>query len=197
MKTYIVSKAIIFAIFFPFTVNVSAQIPAQECAQIIENDTRLACYDMLFKPEKSVNQASVNWTVETNTNPLDDSNTVLLYTVSSEGQSRWRRPITLILRCRSNKTELFINWQDYLGRDTTHVTTRIGSGDAETKSWGLSTDNEATFYPNNDVRFIKELLGNDRLVAQTTPFNESPITAIFNISGLNEAITPLRDECEW
>jgi type VI secretion system protein VasI len=37
----------------------------------------------------------------------------------------------------------------------------------------------------------------DTLVAETTPYNESPITAIFVVKGLSEKIPPLRAACGW
>lgn len=35
------------------------------------------------------------------------------------------------------------------------------------------------------------------MIVRFTPFNESPVTAKFNITGLEEAIKPLRDSCGW
>jgi type VI secretion system protein VasI len=88
-------------------------------------------------------------------------------------------------------------WNDYLGSDRIAVTTRIGDQEAETKRWSLSTDNSATFYPGNDTDFIRAMFAGDRLVAQTTPYNESPVTAVFNTTGLETAITDLRKTCGW
>ena len=188
---------IIGATFYFIPSHALAQTSAGDCAEITSPDSRLACYDMIFRAESSVSKVSDNWTVEVKTNPIDDSTTVMIYTSSTQGQSRWGVPLALILRCKSDKTEVYINWRDFLGSDSVRVTTRIGSEEAETKTWGLSTDNEATFYPDNDIRFIKQLFGNNRLVAQTTPYNESPVTAIFDISGLEDAIVELREVCGW
>ncbi|WP_257025488.1 type VI secretion protein [Pseudoalteromonas sp. MIP2626] len=41
------------------------------------------------------------------------------------------------------------------------------------------------------------MLTSDKLVAQVTPYNESPATAIFNTTGLKNAIKPLRETCNW
>ena len=37
----------------------------------------------------------------------------------------------------------------------------------------------------------------DKLLAQVTPYNENPVTAIFNTRGMIEAIKPLRQTCHW
>ncbi|EKK98854.1 hypothetical protein VCHC41B1_3364 [Vibrio cholerae HC-41B1] len=37
----------------------------------------------------------------------------------------------------------------------------------------------------------------DKLVAQITPYNENPLTAIFDTAGLSNALLPLRKTCNW
>lgn len=136
------------------------------------------------------------WMVDTSTNPLDDSKTVILQNEATEGGTRWGNKPTLVLRCQSNKTNAYINWGDYLG-DRPKVTTRLGDQPAETRYWTSSTDDRATFFPGNDVAFIKSLMEVDRLVAQVTPYNESPVTAVFNLAGLTDEIVPLQEACGW
>lgn len=98
-----------------------------------------------------------SWNVHETRNPLDDSPTVVLTLDAVRGSSRLGRSPSLILRCRSNKTDVYINWNDYLGSDETDVVTRIGRSPAQTHRWSLSTDNNATFYPGNAIGFITVL----------------------------------------
>jgi type VI secretion system protein VasI len=105
--------------------------------------------------------------------------------------------IALIIRCKSNKTELYIKWYDYLGMDSTQVSTRVGNASAQKRSWGLSTDNTATFFPGSPIAFIKSLMSAEKFIAQVTPYSESPVTAVFDIRGLTEAIKPLQETCGW
>ena len=51
--------------------------------------------------------------------------------------------------------------------------------------------------PRNEVDFLKKLLVVDSFVAQVTPYSASPITAIFDIRGLSNAIKPLQETCSW
>jgi type VI secretion system protein VasI len=41
------------------------------------------------------------------------------------------------------------------------------------------------------------MLGADKFIAQTTPYNENPVTAIFETRGLRNALVPLADTCDW
>lgn len=166
-----------------------------QACQLIEDDgARLACYDGLAN-EKSV-ATSGKWVVETDENPLDDSKTVTLALESDEGRSRFRGPVLMVLRCKSNKTEVYLRWGEYLGREAM-VTGRVGKNKPITIPWNLSTDSQATFFPGQPIGFIKKLMEHDKYVAQVTPYNESPTTAVFDISGLSQAVKPLRQTCGW
>jgi type VI secretion system protein VasI len=41
------------------------------------------------------------------------------------------------------------------------------------------------------------MFGKSTMIVRITPFGENPFTATFNISGLEEAIVPLRQACKW
>ncbi len=200
-------KKIIISLFLLILPVVAQADMAQEIARCAEKEgdlDRLSCYDAVAEKNgvsKAQNEpADVDgegkWQVSEKTNPIDDSKTVVLALVADSGKSRWGKPVVLIARCKSNATDVYINWNDYLG-DTARVLTRIGSQDAVTKEWSLSTNSQATFHPIGEISFIKEMMKADKLVAQVTPYNESPITAVFDTAGLDNAIKPLRETCHW
>ena len=113
-------------------------------------------------------------------------------------------PISLIARCQSNTTEVYVNWQDFLGDDELgdprstrkRVTYRLPPADAKTEMWGVSTDNDSTFVARA-IPFLRTIVESDRLVAQTTPYNEGPSTAIFDLTGARSALEPLAETCNW
>lgn len=123
------------------------------------------------------------------TDPLTDATTVVLALVDDA------RKAMLLLRCAKKKTQVFINWNDYLGSEAI-VTRRLGDEKATRTEWGLSTDKKATFYPGKDSDLIKKLMASDRFVAQVTPYNENPVTAVFSVAGLSEAAQPLLETRE-
>lgn len=176
----------------------------KQCSAISGSVERLACFDRLSSDNGLASKISAvpvdgvgKWDVNERTNPLDDSRTVFLMLRSDSGSSGTYRklPIGLVIRCKSNKTELFVNWNDYLGRSA-NVVSRIGSNPAKEMSWSMSSDSKATF-KDRSISFIKEMLEADSLVLQTTPYNASPVTAEFDIRGLSEAIKPVRETCGW
>jgi tetratricopeptide (TPR) repeat protein len=166
---------------------------------------RVDAYDSLAASVRRGNRRSSaaargsvgRWQVADTTNPLDDTRMVTLGLQAASGRSRFGQPVLLVLRCSSHKTEVYIDWHSYLG-DEANVTSRVGSSESETKGWNASTDKTATFYPEEAAQFIQEqLIPASRFVAQVTPYDESPITAVFDLTGLETAAKPLREACEW
>lgn len=188
--------------------NAYADIPKTEFAECSSKKgtlDKIECFDNLAQKynlnglQSSIEeiQNSGKWNVSIDTNPIDDSKTVTLNLVADSGKSStFREPVILFIRCKSLKTNVFINWRDYLGNEA-RVLTRIGQEKAETRRWSLSTNSQATFFPINEIDYLKKLLVVDSFVAQVTPYNENPITAVFDIRGLDNAIKPLRETCRW
>lgn len=174
------------------------------CAAIQGNLERLDCFDQLAR-QKGLNGPQANpvptkgvgkWEVADKTNPIDDTRTVVLVLVADQGKPRLGDEIALIIRCQSNQTDVYIDWEDYLGNEA-EVTSRIGNQKAQKQYWNLSTDSKATFFPGNPVDFINGMMQHNSFVAQVTPFSESPVTAVFDTTGLQNAIVPLRQTCGW
>ena len=199
-------RVIAFALATGLTATAHAAPTDKEIAAcaIVEGDlSRLECYDTLAQryglqgPQAQPVDASGSgkWSVDIETNPIDDSKTVTLILKADEGNSRWGRPVVMIARCKSNTTDLYIAWNDYLGSEA-DVLSRVGDTKAQTRRWSMSTDSKATFHPQ-PIAFLKSMMEANTLVAQVTPYNESPVTAIFDTTGLADAIKPLRETCNW
>jgi TonB family protein len=58
----------------------------------------------------------------------------------------------------------------------------------------MSTDNTASFHPR-PVQLVDALFEEIRLVAQVTPYNESPVTAIFDLEGYSSVGAQLQKRC--
>lgn len=201
------------------------------CAAIQGDQARLECFDQVdFQPSGDTAVASTShpasavmndesietlatrpapvdrgdWIVRTDINPLDDTTTVLATLFATSGQSSWGDDIVFNARCKSNETEAYIIWHDYVGDDSDsvystwkYVTVRIGDGEQRQAQWSVSTDNEATFAPDWAGTLLQEMAQSDRFIAQMTPYGESPVVAIFDTTGMAAALEPLASECGW
>ena len=145
-----------------------------------------------------------SWATRETTNPLDDTTTVVAILSAAQGVGGFGSdPFSLVARCQSDKTEVYVNWHDYLGDDTNdvysdrkRVTYRFPPADAVTELWNISTDNNATFVAR-PILFLRTLAKSDRLVMQTTPYGESPSTAVFELDGAPVAIARIAEGCHW
>ncbi len=161
-------------------------------------------YEIAVAAEPAKPETRGAWRKSEKINPIDDSKTVTLALAAESGTSRSGEPITFIARCQSNTTEAYAVWGDYLGDDSNdvysewkRVTVRIGSDKAHEQKWTVSTDRQATFAPDWSANLLKKLLDQDRLVLQTTPYGQSPVTAIFDITGLRSVLGDLAETCNW
>lgn len=182
------------------------------CAVISGDLDRLDCFDTLAathdldgpKPVSAPIEGTGKWNVRTTSNPIDDSKTVIVSLTADSGTSKWGSRISFIARCQSNKTEAYVIWHDYLGDDSSdvysnwkYVTVRLGDQKAQRQRWGVSTDSQATFAPNWAGTLLKQIALVDKMVIQTTPYGESPVTAIFDTRGFESAVQPLAETCSW
>ncbi|MBL0875784.1 type VI secretion protein [Serratia nevei] len=198
---------VLFSSFVGFShagTNISEQLA--QCQKVTGDSERLQCFDKLGKlkaedkTESSEPQSAGKWETRSEKSPIDDSSNEFVY-LSAENQIRGQfgGSITpfLFITCREKKTELFINWETFLGIDGTRVLTRIDSQKAVNRTWQISTDNKATFYSGQTISLIKELMKSKKMFVQITPYGENPAQATFDLSGLSTAIKPLREACKW
>ena len=87
-------------------------------------------------------------------------------------------------------------WSDYLVDGQHSVTFRFPPTAAESGRWPVSTDNDSTFVPGT-LEFLRKLTEHDQFVARTTPYNESPVTAVFDSSQATPAIAQVAETCGW
>ncbi|MCV2881658.1 type VI secretion protein [Actibacterium sp. XHP0104] len=193
----------------------------ETCAAITANADRLACFDALFPaveatpntpvdapntPQATPPAPAVNprWVTSIKTSPLDDSTNVILLNEALEtNRGRFGRDtrFSLLIACRENTTSIWFHFGGHFMSDYQHgtVTYRLDKDPVQSKRLTESNNNEALglWSGGSAIPFIKTLLGHDRLYLRATPHSESAMDAEFDISGLETAITPLREACNW
>lgn len=182
---------------------------AQECVAIENDLDRLACFDKQAGRAPTIEDVKVgtgNWLVRTETSEFEDTTNVYLMVTSDEGL-RCRsygapKKATLYLRCLENTTSIYISTDCHLAsgfQGYGQVDYRIDDKPSASRGFDASTNNRALglWTGGSAIPFIKKLFGAKRLLVRFTPFNENPVTAKFDISGVEEAVRPLREACSW
>ncbi len=187
----------------------------QQAAAEKDDEQRLALYDTLvrdFGIAEEPAQATIaaaqepsKWVFDQRTDPLTDKQRYFFILTADSGANEYGDKPTLILRSDGEDLELYINWKTYLGNDTDdykyegkYVTTRVDSDQPTTSLWDNSTDNKASFCPWVDVPDLVRRLGEGtKLVARCTPYDASPITAVFDIRGLKALSMPYNGVLGW
>ena len=78
------------------------------------------------------------------------------------------------------------------------VETQTESLALEAMPWNRSMDQSSTFYPGHLLRpFLESMYGMTTLAVSTTPTGKAPLTAIFDIEGIEDALVNVRTACEW
>lgn len=174
-----------------------------KCSTETNTVKRLSCFDEFAKTNglapstrETTTNAEGKWRTSTDKDPLTDKSVHYAMLDADEGRGRFGESIGLIVRCKSGRTEAFINWNTFLGSDGLNVTSRIDKAPASSSYWGISTDHKSSFMPQQ-VATLKKFEGASSYVVNLTPYSESPITAIFNITGADEAFKDIRRDCKW
>lgn len=176
-----------------------------------------------FEPEIEEEVINIGkWICNRGIDPIDDTEITTFTLYSDSGESVSGKPIRLVLRYQSGKksgeTRLYINWYDYLsGRyigsdyfNITPVAYRLGTEKAQTGNWAISNDRETATYvrpgllsiyrtptSKDTIKFIRRLMQFDSFVAKVAPHSENPVTAVFDLSGLENAVGQYNDILHW
>ena len=136
------------------------------------------------------------WIFSDERNPLDDSTTTIALLTADSGLGIYGDPVNLVLRCQSGELDVYVSWHSFLGLEDIAVTQRIGTQEATHSNWGLSTDNQATFYKGTAQHLISQLAAVDSYIVQVIPYAESPITATFKLRGIKIIASDVLGACQ-
>ena len=101
-----------------------------------------------------------------------------------------------VIRCEAKRTYAFIVWSEFVGT-TPQVEYRTDKLPPKEQYWKSGTDGGSSFFPSRTVEFLKKMEGSTLLTAKVTPIGKAPITAEFDITGIEEALAPIRKACRW
>jgi len=186
----------------------------RRAAEEKDDAQRLAQYDALAREfgiaapsgaKIAVPQEPSKWVFDRKVDPLTDKRRYFFMLTADSGANEYGDKPTLIIRSDGEDLELYINWAVYLGNDTDdykyeskYVTTRVDSDQPTTSLWDNSTDNKASFCPWAEALDLVRRMGDGaKFIARCTPYDASPITAVFDIRGLKALSMPHNDVLGW
>jgi hypothetical protein len=117
---------------------------------------------------------------------------------AAEGTVWFGDPYTLTITCDLGITDVIVTWLWNLGPERlVDVDTRIGDAEFTTEPW--LNDGQATSYGRDDVAFIESLFGETRLAQQVgvPELGTEKAVAVFDISGIENAVANVREACDW
>lgn len=136
------------------------------------------------------------WLIESKIDPMTDKkiNTIMLY--ADQGKNYMGSPFKLMIRCSNDALEMFIAWNEYISEDRPVVNIRLGKAPIEQYITLPSSDNTATFIYDYEINpLLRKLLFVNSAVAQVQPYKSAPITAVFNVQNLKDAIDRVKNDC--
>lgn len=137
------------------------------------------------------------WETWQEVDPIDDKVTVAAAIDEDSATSILRGRIRFVAFCRDRQTTINIQWRDYIDGDEKTVKTRVGEEKAREALWHVSASKTVTILDNGTEDLLRDMMASDKFAAQVTPYGGGPLTAVFDTSGMVEALKPIMEACDW
>jgi len=195
-----------FLLCFPLVLSAGINKDVKRCAHKNNDSDKLICYENIahklkVHPVSSSNKKN-NGQWKISRSALDNNNrrNVTLKLAAKEPIRAGNQPSTpyLSIRCINDRTSVQLEWNAYIADRDINISRQFDQGDPDTKLWLISSDYTATFPKSyNYIRFTKALLNHNTMNIEVSPYGRGAITASFDLSGIRNAIWPLRKACHW
>jgi type VI secretion system protein VasI len=181
----------------------------ESCLKIANDLDRLACYDKETGRTPTASnfpRTAGKWIVRKETSKLTDQPTVVMSVESNEiVDCGWNngQKVGLILRCLENKTVLYFATGCHMTSSEYNnygdITYRLDNDKARTVGGDASTDSRALglWSGGKAIPMIKQMYGKNQMIVRMMPYSQSAFTATFDITGVEDAVQPLRAACGW
>jgi hypothetical protein len=137
----------------------------------------------------------------TNRDWVGNQRKAVAFELSSENKvAVWQRQVqlTLVVRCVANRVDAFVFTQSPAKlepQDNDHTVRLAFDGQPESvERWPDSDEHDALFAPDG-AAFVQRLTSVKAMRFGFTPHNSSPVSTVFNVAGLAEAMAPAARQC--
>lgn len=168
------------------------------CAAMANPESRLSCYDRLVT-SLGISTAGPDgalWTVEFLVDPLTDERSARAVLPALEGRGVDEAPVQFIVECRGGQTAVLLDWAQPVGDGNT-IVIRLDADEPQDTFWEMARNRTAARYRSDGAPLARAIAPHRRMVARVVPSGREPVTAIFDLTGMPEAIQPVREACGW
>ncbi|SIT22627.1 type VI secretion system protein VasI [Gemmobacter megaterium] len=110
------------------------------------------------------------------------------------------KPMVMMISCYENTTSITIEGEGcFFSKYWGKVEYRLDDQPMKTVRMTESNDNRALglWSGKQSIPFVKSLLGATKIRLRILPVNEDSIETTFNLTGLSDALAPVRKACGW
>ncbi len=151
-------------------------------------------------------QSYGEWVIKTNRDEFTDGLNVYMATESKEtvachGSSSQASSLTLIMGCGDNRTAVGVaseqcNLTSGSG-DSLDIKYRVDKLPAKTQKFYKKGGGLALQPGGQSIFFIKQLIGQDKVIMRVVAGDGGNETVTFSLNGLDEKVAKLRKACNW
>jgi len=215
-RCLILSVLLAAAAFAPLPVL--GQASGESCATIEDEARRLICYDLVFRKQPAPLPAAASdaaalepreemdpelaalWPVTTVPTPVGNGMLVTVANNSPEPMSGSDLFARMIISCGNNSTSLRFVFPGYFMTNdgkSNMLELQIDGGEAQTFETN-AVDSILNFGGTDEsLPVIQQLMAANTVSLTATPSSGAPIKASFDLQGMSQALTPVREACNW
>ncbi|HEY4203490.1 MAG TPA: type VI secretion system-associated protein TagO [Xanthobacteraceae bacterium] len=164
------------------------------------------------KPDQSAADSSdakndVQWDHREETSGLDHSKTEVTSIMAVKGyvgnlnRAGLRRNPVLVIRCREHKTNVYVSYDTSVAGASGEVPVqyRIGDQPVVKASWAGSQDHNGygVWSSGPAIKLIKSMLSSDEFFVRADVRIMGSSEALFKLKGIEDAVKPVREACDW
>lgn len=168
------------------------------CAAMAHPESRLDCYDRLTTTLgiSTAGPGGELWMVEFLVDPLTDVRSARAVLPALEGKGVDDAPVKFIVECRAGSTTVLLDWAQPVGDGNT-ILIRLDDDEPQETFWEMARNRTTARYRSDGAPLARAVAPRRRMVARVVPSGREPVTAIFDLTGMPEAIQAVREACGW
>lgn len=187
MKHFIILVIFVLPLFGQSTFEELDSLITEMKQKFISGDSSISS-DKIDEMEE-ISRLRRIWQVVEDTDEMTDERVLQFGKVSNEMQSiNYGQSLGIIkIISRNGDLSLYVYWGGFIRTEGAQVTYRIGTEEAKTEYWSMSTNRKAT-YARKPVELINKMKNENQALFRVTPYGDNPITYSFDITGLDSII---------